>query len=435
MRHPFASRFLLLTALSTAACAPDVSSLFDPSGSTGHGGSGGEGGGTTGSTTTSGHGGGTTTTVSSSTTSSINTSGSTGGCDPGLADDDADGDGWNELQGDCDDCDVSLNPGAIEIPSNVQDDNCNGQIDEPIPTCDDAIGIDTQDPMEAVRATDLCKISGNQNDWGIIQAQWTMPDGSPPALQMQQLQAFHLGHGVLPDFGPNVLPRGGKRLLALSNGTARRPSDPGYQNIQGFDKGYSSAAAPGLPKESASCPGAVSAGPVDSIALDVLVRVPSNARAFSFDFSFYAWDFPAYVCSQYNDVFFAWVQPTPEGFVDGIVSYDELGNPISVNGANFRVCGCMNGPPCNTGGKAFECPLGIAQLAGTGFDQGANGFTGNGATGWLTTTVAVEPGSQVGLRWGAYDAGDGIGDATVLIDHWQWVTDPLAALTGTNIAQ
>ena len=30
---------------------------------------------------------------------------------------------------------------------------------------------------------------------------------------------------------------------------------------------------------------------------------------------------------------------------------------------------------------------------------------------------------------------DGIGDATVLIDHWRWVTDPLAALTGTNIAK
>ncbi len=52
---------------------------------------------------------------------------------------------------------------------------------------------------------------------------------------------------------------------------------------------------------------------------------------------------------------------------DGVLSYDELGGPVSLNGANFRVCGCQNGPPCTAGNKMYACPLGTGQLQGTGF--------------------------------------------------------------------
>ena len=42
----------------------------------------------------------------------------------------------------------------------------------------------------------------------------------------------------------------GKKMLALSSGTARQPTDPGYQDVSGFDKGYTSASPQGFPKES-----------------------------------------------------------------------------------------------------------------------------------------------------------------------------------------
>lgn len=52
-------------------------------------------------------------------------------CD-GIADngDDADGDGYTFEEGDCDDCNPDVNPGIFEICGNDIDDNCNGQTDE-----------------------------------------------------------------------------------------------------------------------------------------------------------------------------------------------------------------------------------------------------------------------------------------------------------------
>ncbi|MFM9950346.1 MAG: MopE-related protein [Saprospiraceae bacterium] len=52
----------------------------------------------------------------------------------GVVDDgnDLDGDGYSIAQGDCDDCDDAVNPGETELCGNGIDENCNGQIDEPL---------------------------------------------------------------------------------------------------------------------------------------------------------------------------------------------------------------------------------------------------------------------------------------------------------------
>ncbi len=47
-----------------------------------------------------------------------------------IVDDDDDGDGFTDYQGDCDDTDSAINPGAKEACDGV-DNNCDGQIDEP----------------------------------------------------------------------------------------------------------------------------------------------------------------------------------------------------------------------------------------------------------------------------------------------------------------
>jgi len=56
--------------------------------------------------------------------------------DEGADDVDDDGDGVSDIQGDCDDGDAEVYPGAIELLNN-QDDNCNGLVDENTDASDD----------------------------------------------------------------------------------------------------------------------------------------------------------------------------------------------------------------------------------------------------------------------------------------------------------
>jgi hypothetical protein len=229
------------------------------------------------------------------------------------------------------------------------------------------------------------------------------------------LANFHLGHGNLSGFGTNVTVQAGQRLLALSSGTARDPSDPAYEDVGGFDKGYTSGHPQGFPKESPSCPGVTTGSPHDATGLEVKIRVPTNAVGFEYDQKFYTYEWPAYVCSQYNDFFVAMLTPTPVGQTDGNIAFDSLGNPININNDLLEVCGCTSGPPCAAGGQSFTCSLGVTDLAGTGFETHA-------ATGWLTTRVPVQGGSEITIRFAAYDSADGIQDSTVLLDNWRWLS-------------
>ncbi|MBA3547909.1 MAG: choice-of-anchor L domain-containing protein [Nannocystis sp.] len=332
---------------------------------------------------------------------------------------DADGDGFTVCGGDCCDQDGEgcekgklVNPGAFEVAANELDDDCDGMADNVLPDCDDALNVASNDAMDGARAVDLCKVSTGEKDWGVVSAKYVQIDGgAPPNAQ------FDVGHGLVAGFGPNVMPKKGARMLGLSSGAARQPTDPGYQSPGGYSKGYNSAHPQGFPKESPACPGVVTGTPYDSAALELQIRVPTNAYGFAFDFSFYTYEWPGYVCSKYNDFFVAALSPIPMGQTDGNIAFDMMGNPISVNNAFLDVCGCINGPPCNAGGKQFLCPLGTAELTGTGFESHA-------ATSWLTTTAPVVPGSVITIRWGTYDSGDGALDSTAILDHWRWEIDP-----------
>jgi hypothetical protein len=334
---------------------------------------------------------------------------------------DIDGDGFTPMGGDCDDCDPLISPNSVEATTNpgepAVDEDCDGEIDNIDAPCDMALAIDDANPLSAARAVELCKVSSGPKDWGILQAKYALPDGSPGfAAQVN----FELGHGILGAFGQVIHPQGGDRMLSLSSGTARQPNDPGYKSVTGFDKGYSCNHPQGFPKQSPACPGVTSGAPRDGIALEVTLRAPQNAAGFSFDFNFFTTEWPHYVCTSFNDVFSALLAPAPPGQVDGNISFDQQGNVVTVNNVFMEACSCPGGPPCSAGGQVFTCSLGAMSLMGTGFES--DGVSTHASTHWLTTTAPAAPGAELTIRWTVHDSGDAILDTTTLVDHWQWIT-------------
>jgi hypothetical protein len=338
---------------------------------------------------------------------------------------DADGDGYSVVQGDCNDCDPNVNPGAIEVQitepdemGNIPepaDEDCDGIIDNVAPPCDAGIALDTTDPLQAAAAIGLCKMSAGEGDWGIVDAQFTRAHGA--ALNNAPLQ-----HGVMANFGPNVSPLEGDRLLVLSSGRARIPGQPNPCNSWSCLQSGASFPPPGFPQDVPGCPGLSNIN--DDMALEVTLRAPTNATGYAFSFDFYSFEYPEWVCTEYNDQFIALVDPPPPGSINGNISFDAMTNPVSVNVAFFEVC--------------WGCPLGTAELLGTGFDVWDTSdfflpaIQNAGATSWLATTAPVDPGQLVTIRFAIWDTGDRLYDSTALIDNFRWIADGGTVTVGTT---
>jgi hypothetical protein len=220
-------------------------------------------------------------------------------------------------------------------------------------------------------------------------------------------------------------------MLFLSSGKARDKGDADA-TYRTFDKGYTSNAPFGFPKASPSCPNVITGLPHDATGLEIEVDVPSNALSVSFDFQFLSYEWPDFLCREYNDFFIAYMIPFPMGQSDGNIAFDMFGAPISVNNKFFEACGCPGNPPseCIASTFPFKCSLGKTQLVGTTFekDEANFGWT-HGSTGWLRTTTAVTPGSPIRLRLVTYDSSDGKVDSSTLIDNWRWSGKPGTTVT------
>jgi len=339
--------------------------------------------------------------IEGTTTQGGGNSGSCNGTDPNG---DYDQDGFTPTQGDCNDCDPNVNPGAIEVvndaPNSIKaDENCNGKVDEPTSHCDDALSLSEADPFAGARTIGLCQqTSANGNTYGVISARYTRANGATANSSIQV--------GLLDGFGPNVSPRAGARMLALSSGHARLPGQTGACSTTSCETGGSGSAPPGFPQDVPQCPGSAKIN--DDVALEVELRAPTNATGYSFEFNFYTHEYPEYVCSDFNDQFIALVSPPPAGSINGNICFDKQKKPVSVNIAFFDVC--------------QYCPQGTAQLLGTGFDTlGMEGIADAGATGWLITQAPVEGGEQFTIRFAIWDTGDQLLDSTVLVDNFRWL--------------
>jgi hypothetical protein len=295
--------------------------------------------------------------------------------------------------------------GAGFIPGPDDPGPDENEIIDPAGPCDAGLAVDDADPRNAARAAGLCKDSDGPESWGVISTRWTGANGGEPSTQA----TYAIGHGIVTHFGAEIGPRDGVRLLALSSGTARNPGDPGWVTPGGFDKGISGQHPAGFPQEANACPNVITGDVFDDVALEIEMRAPAGAESLAFDFNFFTFEWPVFVCTQYNDFFVA--------LLDGAnVSFDADNNPISVNNALLSVCNCP-GPTCAVGGLIYDCALGAGQLSGTGFEPSA-------ASGWIQTTAPAAALSIVTLRWTVYDSGDGILDSTTIIDNFRWLSEP-----------
>jgi hypothetical protein len=284
-----------------------------------------------------------------------------------------------------------------------------------VATCDEGLELDAFEANEAARALDLCHLAEDDSG-GLLSARYAQADGS------EQRQT--IGHGLLTHFGASVEPRQGASFLALSTGAARNRGDEFAFSPFGDTSGTTCGSPVGFPSWPEACRPFVTATPAldpfvyDSSALELVIRVPADARSLSFDFSFFASDFPTRTCSPSNDVFAVLVEPPPPGAKGRNVVFDGRGDPISVNSDLLQVCLAQN----DAQGTFAPCQLGPGELEGTYYEDGA-------ATGWLSTRLPVVPGSEISVFFTVWDAEDYDHDSLVLLDrltfHREGIAEPV----------
>ncbi len=358
---------------------------------------------------------------------------------------DQDNDGYTPAQGDCDDCNPSINPGAIQIPGDPVDYACNGKPGV-LPACDANVA-GKRDPSSLAAAFDQCDPRFFK---GAMTVGWS---------DMRARKA-------VPHYGI-IVPRAGKSMALLSNGIAADKKDPDFDPMNEENPGTdlsnngqndTSHANPlpnlkGVPGCSQNQPGQVN----DYTEVVVKLKAPTNANSFSFDFQFFSAEYPMYVCTEYNDEFLVLQDSAGEfGGAPTNIAFDMQKNPITINNGFFTVCTNDNSKP-----QTQHCKKPVSGIDGTGFEDLPGGGGGilpcqsdqdcfgigacvkgscaiggdipGGSTGWLTTKSPVTPGEEVTLHFIIFDEGDNILDSAVLIDNFQWGAVAVKAPTTTPI--
>ncbi len=333
--------------------------------------------------------------------------------------------------------------GNYDIPGNNCDDDNDGKVDNP-PTCDSSIS-GTGTPEDFAKAMGICATAA-KDGYGLVSAKFTRGVGNSQTPSADQ-------HGVLSKFGDVLKPREGAALGVLSTGYAqefdgspgtRFGGEDGQNPSGGKDWGSTGTLPSGFPKAANGCKQSNKVR--DAIDVQLTMKAPANSSGIKFDLNFFSSEWPAYICSQFNDGFIAYL--SAKGFNNGTpdnMSFDAMKNPVSVNNGFFDRCtpnvdiGCALGAVPATS----QCPGGTGELQGTGFGitgkwcQAYSGLggggnktsTAGGATGWLTSSAPVTAGETFTLDLVIWDTGDGVLDSSVLLDNFTWAEGAVTVST------
>jgi hypothetical protein len=378
---------------------------------------------------------------------------------------DNDGDGFTEADGDCDDTNPNIHPAAVEICNDGIDNNCNGLVDR-LDTVDaDGDGqrrchpttasLDDCDDWDPTRSPRHLEKPGdgidNDCDGSIDEAATACNNCTAGHTYADAIDACGWwvnsvtsngdanGRGWRNDLANSttIVPHKACSFLVMSSGHIDaylgRGTGNNYVQEQGADLSNGNQSDP--------IEGTTNAFVVyDQVQVFMVLDVPTNVYSLSFDFAFFSAEYPEYVCTSFNDEFYAIIQsshpdyngfsclgtmPAPPQTGQGCrnISFDGNGNKIGVNAAFFE-------NPTSPGSMS---------LTGTGYeyyDDNANNCWGNlagcvrptyncpdvvgGATNWLTTTANVVPGERIRLTFDIHDESDSQYDSRVVIDNFRW---------------
>lgn len=248
-------------------------------------------------------------------------------------------------------------------------------------------------------------------------------DGTINLTGPQQIDVHqgNLGTYMPPPFPP----REGTKFVILSSGDASELPVPGTGGSTGIDF-FGGPLPPPLTPTPVSMtqdcndnPGLIGTGDCsntiqgqwaqgDGSAYDyaemrMTIDVPAGVPAFSYDFAMFSIEYPVFYQTEYNDMYIAWLESE---LWTGNISFDDMGNPISLNAGFLDYKDAPNPYDC-------PAPCQAPQLQGTN-------MVGHAGTRWLTTTAGVVPGETIELILAVFDLSDSVLDTVIILDNFQW---------------
>ncbi|MCH9681192.1 MAG: choice-of-anchor L domain-containing protein [Deltaproteobacteria bacterium] len=246
------------------------------------------------------------------------------------------------------------------------------------------------------------------------------------SITLQGPEQLYVQEGNLGTFNPPTYPpREGNKFVILSSGNAQEMTIPGFYastDVGGFGD---NPLLPPIVTNSVSatddcvanpalvgtgdCSNTIEtqwnqgSGSYDYAEMRLVTEVPPGVPGFTYDFAMFSTEYPVYYQSGFNDMYIAWLESEQW---TGNVSFDDMGNPISLNAGFLDFKDAPND---------FDCPAPCSapELMGTAME-------GHAGTRWLTTTAGVTPGETIEVIFAVFDLSDGILDTVVLLDNFQW---------------